>query len=91
MRYRLVRKPNGGLTKYITPAIRRANIGIAEPEVIVKRFTFMGSLLPEQGRDNRRIAPHADRLLGVFLVFVDDVLIFRSVEQVSFIRFSRVQ
>src|SRR6476646_2122505 len=71
------------LSKYITPPLRGARVSIAEPELVVVRGVLVTALDPEQRGHDRRIAPHAHRLVRVFLMLVGLGLVARRAHQVG--------
>ena len=69
------RQGQRGLSKRITPAGRRANVGVAEPEAPLEGHAFIDTLEPEPRRHDSRVSPDPDNLRALVLVLalVDDL------------------
>src|SRR4029453_1207452 len=69
------RQGHGGLSECITPAGRRAHVGIAEPEAPLEGDPFTDTLEPEPRGHDCRVSPDPDYLRPFVLVLalVDDL------------------
>src|SRR5215204_1110622 len=72
------------LAEHIAPALRRADVGIAEPELVFERLAAGRPFEPEQRRDDGRVAPDTDGLLQFVLPLVDRRACAGLFEQVLF-------
>src|SRR5262245_7953676 len=60
------------LAKDVAPASRTAHICVAEPNNKLERATVIGALRPQLCSYNGGLAPHADRLIRIFLMLILD-------------------
>ena len=76
------RQPERGLPEEIFPSLRRADVGVAEPESPVERHAFPHAFQPEPCRHDGRVARDTHDLRAGILVldFVEDLLFPRSDE-----------
>src|SRR5579872_5519980 len=58
------------LREDVAPTGRRADVGIAEPDVFVEGLAVVRAFAPEERGDDRGIAPDANRPVRVLLVLV---------------------
>src|SRR5262245_13030138 len=68
---RQLRQRQRRLPEHVPPSRRRPYVGVAEPQLALERLAVGRPLQPQQRGHDRRVAPHADLLFRVFLVFVD--------------------
>src|SRR5262249_51765209 len=78
-----LRKGERGLGERVFPAGRSADVRVAEPQSVLERPSVLGSLRPEQRRDDRSVAPDPDPLLAVLLTLVDVSLAPRLGEEIG--------
>src|SRR5438477_4597098 len=77
-----LRQRQRSLDEHVAPAFRSAHIRVAEPQLVVEFPVVLGAFDPQECGYDRGIAPHADRLLELFLMLVGGLAGARVFEQV---------
>src|SRR5579863_7054980 len=72
------------LAENISPSLRGAHVGVAEPHHAVERFSVVRAFLPQFGCDDRSVAPNTNHLIYVVLTFVMHQPTARFCNQVGF-------
>lgn len=58
---------------HVSPTRRGAGVGVAEPDMVIKRFALVRALSPQFCGHYGGIAPNPDRLLLLLLVLIHDL------------------